>query len=241
MDKYVHGYSDRETQRLHDQAGSVRDLFHRDTTYPAGSKVLEVGCGVGAQSVTLARNSPDATFASFDISFEHNVSLHRANLFATPFRSETFDHLFVCHVVEHQAEPVAALMCLRELLRSDGSITVIEGDHGSCYFHPVIEGDHGSCYFHPESDESLRAWNCLIEVQARLGGNSLVGRELYPLLTKAGNNTIIPMVAGVRMQALEMGLIDAVAFDKGIQDLYDLAASKDGAFCYTFFKGTGRK
>jgi ubiquinone/menaquinone biosynthesis C-methylase UbiE len=264
---YVHGYSERESQRLHDQAGSVRELFHHDTAYPAGSTVLEVACGVGAQTVTLARNSPDANFTSFDISPEslkkahalvrqanvRNVNLHRANLFSPPFRSQSFDHLFVCHVVEHLAEPVAALACLRELLGSDGSIT-------------VIEGDHGSCYFHPESDESLRAWNCLIEVQAQLGGNSLVGRELYPLLVKAGfrdvqvsprmvysdesrpammdafvNKTIIPMVVGVRTQALEMGLIDAVSFDKGIQDLYDLAASKEGSFCYTFFKGTGRR
>ncbi len=264
---YVHGYSDRETQRLHDQAGSVRELFHHDTTYAGGDRVLEVGCGVGAQTVTLARHSPTATFISFDISREslrkaqalvrqsnvRNVRFHRANLFVPPFHPETFDHLFVCHVVEHLAEPVAALVCLRDMLRSDGSIT-------------LIEGDHGSCYFHPESEESLRAWNCLIEVQARLGGNSLVGRELYPLLTKAGfgevqvsprmvyadesrpvqmdafvNNTIIPMVQGIRSQALEMGLIDEAAFDKGIQDLYELAASKEGAFCYTFFKGTGVK
>jgi SAM-dependent methyltransferase len=264
---YVHGYSDRETQRLHDQAGSVRELFHHDTAYASGSRVLEVGCGVGAQTVTLARNSPTATFISFDISREslrkaqalvrqstaRNVRFHRANLFAAPFRPATFDHLFVCHVVEHLGDPVAALVCLRELLRNDGSVT-------------VIEGDHGSCYFHPESEESLRAWNCLIEVQARLGGNSLVGRELYPLLTMAGfrdvqvsprmvyadesrpgqmdafvNKTIIPMVAGVRAQALEMGLMDEAAFDKGIQDLYDLAASKEGTFCYTFFKGTGVK
>ena len=50
----------------------------------------------------------------------------------------------------------------------------------------VIEGDHGSCYFHPETKEAVRAWNYLIEVQAALGGNSLIGRQLYPLLAQAG-------------------------------------------------------
>ena len=29
-------------------------------------------------------------------------------------------------------------------------------------------------------------WNCLIEVQRRLGANSLIGRELFPLITDAG-------------------------------------------------------
>jgi methylase of polypeptide subunit release factors len=60
MCKYVHGYSDRESERLYDQANAVRDLLHHDTVFPPASKVLEAGCGVGAQTVILAKNSPDA-------------------------------------------------------------------------------------------------------------------------------------------------------------------------------------
>ena len=30
------------------------ELLHSDTAYPAGSQVLEAGCGVGAQTITLA-------------------------------------------------------------------------------------------------------------------------------------------------------------------------------------------
>lgn len=33
---YVHGYGEREAGRLLDQADSVRELIHRDTTFPAG-------------------------------------------------------------------------------------------------------------------------------------------------------------------------------------------------------------
>ena len=51
---YVHGYDERENERLQDQAGTLVDLLHGDTAYPAGSAVLEAGCGVGAQTVTLA-------------------------------------------------------------------------------------------------------------------------------------------------------------------------------------------
>ena len=65
---YVHGYDHRENIRLQDQASTLVELLHSDTSYPAGSRVLEAGCGVGAQTVTLARNSPNALITSVDIS-----------------------------------------------------------------------------------------------------------------------------------------------------------------------------
>ncbi|MFZ2394925.1 MAG: class I SAM-dependent methyltransferase, partial [Smithella sp.] len=43
-------------------------MLHSGAFYPAGSHVLEAGCGVGAQTVTLAKNSPDALITSVDIS-----------------------------------------------------------------------------------------------------------------------------------------------------------------------------
>lgn len=66
--KYVHGYDQREKTRLQDQAATLVDLLHSDITYPANSQVLEAGCGVGAQTVTLAENSPEAHMTSIDIS-----------------------------------------------------------------------------------------------------------------------------------------------------------------------------
>ena len=65
---YVHGYDHRENIRLQDQASTLVELLHSDTSYPAGSLVLEAGCGVGAQTVTLAKNSPNALITSIDIS-----------------------------------------------------------------------------------------------------------------------------------------------------------------------------
>jgi len=38
---YVHGYHRRENDRLQDQAGTLVDLLHSDTSYPPGSVVLE--------------------------------------------------------------------------------------------------------------------------------------------------------------------------------------------------------
>jgi len=65
---YVHGYSPDEAQRLGDQADTLAGLLHSGTSYPAGSRVLEVGCGVGAQTVHLVAGSPAARFTAIDTS-----------------------------------------------------------------------------------------------------------------------------------------------------------------------------
>jgi SAM-dependent methyltransferase len=263
---YVHGYSDRERARLFDQASTLAELLHGDTRYPAGSSVLEAGCGVGAQTVILARNSPEARFTSIDLSVEsleqarartrdaavHNVSFQRADIFDLSFPDESFDHVFVCFVLEHLAEPVRALASLKSRLKPGGSMTVIEGDHGSTFFHPDGPG-------------AWRAIQCLVELQARAGGDALIGRKLFPLLTEAGlsavtvsprmvyvdssrpewaegftKNTFTAMVEGVRERALALGLMEAGTWQEGIEELRQTAQT-NGVFCYTFFKGVGVK
>lgn len=263
---YVHGYSKEESDRLVDQANTLAALLHDDTSYPEGSKILEAGCGVGAQTFLLAKNSPDSQIVSVDISENSiklakslvnnesisNVEFHVADLFNLPFKDETFDHIFVCFVLEHLKDPVGALESLKRVLKKGGSIT-------------VIEGDHGSCYFYPETAESVNAWNCLIECQKRLNCNPMIGREIYPILKNSGFNsinvspkivyvdsskpdlvegfnkkTIIAMVEGVEDQAIELGMIDRVSWEKGIKDLYKTTET-DGVFFYNFFKGVGKK
>ena len=76
---YVHGYSGREAYRLGDQANTLAGLLHGDTGYAAGSRVLEVGCGVGAQTVHLVRASPGARVVAVDVSAE-SVAQARARV-----------------------------------------------------------------------------------------------------------------------------------------------------------------
>jgi SAM-dependent methyltransferase len=265
-DAYVHGYRASEQERLRDQAGTLVDLLHSDTAYPRGSAVLEAGCGVGAQTVTLAQRSPEARFTSVDISAlsiaearrrTHragltNVEFQQGDIFALPFGAESFDHVFVCFVLEHLSRPVDALRVLQRLLRPGGSIT-------------VIEGDHGSAYFHPDSAAAQAAIQCQVELQRKAGGNALIGRQVYPLMVEAGleavhvsarmvyvdssrpdlvdgftRKTFTAMIEGVREPAIDAGLIDAHSFDVGVVDLHR-TTEPDGVFCYTFFKGVGQK
>ena len=202
-DAYVHGYHARENERLRDQARALVDLLHADTAYPAGSRVLEVGCGVGAQTVTLARRSPEARFTSIDVSAASlaearrrteragltNVEFRQADVFALPFDSEAFDHVFVCFLLEHLARPVAALEILERLLEPGGTIT-------------VIEGDHGSTYFHPDSAAARAAIECQVRIQREAGGNALIGRQVYPLLVEAGFDAVRVTVSAVANEAV---------------------------------------
>ena len=262
---YIHGYSERESERLCDQARTLTFLLHNDTRYPAGSRVLEAGCGTGAQTVILAQNNPGAEITSVDISPDSirraearvlaegitNVTFCAGDLFSLPFAPESFDHIFVCFVLEHLADPGRALHVLRPLIRPGGTIIVIEGDHGSAYFHPI-------------SRTAVMAVRCLVDLQREAGGNALIGRELYPLLVQAGyadvqvsprmvyvdasrpalvdgftRQTFTAMVEGIRDTVLSRGLMTQKDWEQGIADLYR-TYEPDGVFCYTFFKATGK-
>jgi SAM-dependent methyltransferase len=263
---YVHGYSADEEVRLHAQATTLTGLLHADTRYPAGSRVLEAGCGVGAQTVILASHSPEASFTSIDISAASlaqardrarragapQVTFQQADLYRLPYGPGSFDHVFVCFVLEHLRDPVSALAELRRVLRPGGTFS-------------VIEGDHGSAYFHPDSDQARRAIQCLIDLQRQAGGDALIGRRLYPLLVQAGfrevgvsprmvyvdggrpalaegftRKTFTAMVEGVGGQVVGQGLMTPGDWTAGVSDLRR-AASPDGTFCYTFFKAVAFK
>ena len=46
-----------------------------------------------------------------------NVDFQQADIFNLPFEDETFDHIFVCFVLEHLQDPIFALESLRRVLR----------------------------------------------------------------------------------------------------------------------------
>jgi ubiquinone/menaquinone biosynthesis C-methylase UbiE len=264
--RYVHGYSAKESSRLFDQAVTLTELLHDGTYYPKGAKLLEAGCGVGAQTIILSQNSSGAKITSIELSPESlkkaealakksklkNVVFQQADIYNLPFKKASFDHIFVCFVLEHLKDPVAALSSLKKVLKPTGSIT-------------VIEGDHGSAYYHPRSSAAQKTIDCLIKIQSKLGGDALIGRRLYPLLKKAEfknvrviprvvyadsslpgivdgftKKTFIAMVKGAKEQAIKLGLITKSDWQRGLRAL-SKTAGKNGTFSYTFFKAIACK
>jgi len=260
----VHGYDDRESIRLKDQANCLSELLHHDSIFPQGSTILEAGCGVGAQTKIIAPKNPDSKFISIDISEEslnkanalikslniHNVEFQIDNIFDLKFQEESFDHVFVCFVLEHLPNPKDVLAALKKVLKKGGTITLIEGDHGSTFYYPY-------------SHYAQAAINAQVKLQSENGGNALIGRQLYPLLINSGykkckvsprivyvdsskpdlvegftKNTFTAMIEGIKEKANRSSIMDASSFDRGVQDLYR-TTQIDGVFCYTFFKGLG--
>ena len=80
--------------------------------------------------------------------------------------------------------PSDALRCLA-VLKPGGTITVIEGDHGRPISIPTTPP--------PRRRSGVRS-----TLQARAGGNSLIGRQLYPLMTAAGFGAVLAAWDGVR-------------------------------------------
>jgi SAM-dependent methyltransferase len=266
LKRYVHGFSEEETKRLNDQATSISELLHWDSVWPDGAVVLEAACGVGAQTRMISQRNPNVRFVSVDLSEKslstatkvieslgiNNVEFRHADVFDLPFDDDQFDHVFVCFLLEHLAEPLIALRELKRVLKPGGTIT-------------VIEGDHGSTYFYPDSEFAQRAVQAQVTLQKQNGGNANIGRELYPMLSSAEfihvgvnprvvyvddsrpemvenftRNTFTAMIKGVGDEVISKNIVSADEFEQGIRDLYK-TADGGGTFCYTFFKAIAYK
>ena len=264
---YIHGYTPREKQRLEEQSVILKKLLHSDIRFGPGEKILEAGCGVGAQTAILAENSPESLITALDINGDSirkarerireegisNVTFAQADISNLEHQENSFDHIFLCFVLEHISDPSDALDRLKYVLKPGGSIT-------------IIEGDHGSCFWHPQSDASQAVWHSFIETQALLKHNGLIGRELFPLLHYAGfrqiavspryvyadgsdaallsgvvTRIIVPMVQTAHERALNNRHIEKKTWEQGIRDLRRTAKPPDGTFFYTWFKAAGIK
>jgi ubiquinone/menaquinone biosynthesis C-methylase UbiE len=148
--EYVHGYGTPEQQRLVEQAEHWRHRLICDgTQLEPGTRLLEVGCGVGAVLAVLGQEYPGLRLFGVDIepkqlefAREHlaragvEASLAEGDALALPFEDESFDHVWMMWFLEHLREPVDALREARRVLAGGGAITAIEVDYGTCRAEP---------------------------------------------------------------------------------------------------------
>ena len=227
-----------------DELISLTDLG-KSIVAPKNKYSKFISIDISLESLDQARNIADSNRIN-------NVVFQQANIFELPFGDEYFDHIFLSFVLEHIPNPIQALSKLKRVLKKNGTIT-------------LIEGDHGSTYFHPDSDTAKKAIQCQVEIQKQNGGDANIGRKLYPLLNQSGfkeikvyprqvyvddsnpkwvegftKNTFTAMIKGISEEAISKNLIGKKEFEKGIKDL-NRTAEGGGTFCYTFFKGIGTK
>jgi cyclopropane fatty-acyl-phospholipid synthase-like methyltransferase len=150
MTEYVHGYGTPEQERLVEQAEHWRHRLIRDgTQLEPGTRLLEVGCGVGAVLAVLGQEFPGVRLTGVDIEPKQldyaRGHLERAGVEATlvqadalelPFEDEWFDHVWMMWFLEHIADPPAVLREAKRVLVPGGAITAIEVDYSTCRAEP---------------------------------------------------------------------------------------------------------
>ena len=122
---YVHGFTPDEQERLYRQARFVEHRVHENLPFRRAKKMIEVGCGVGAQTDILLRRWPDLHVTGLDAS-PPNLARALAHLAKLPwaegryhfahgdagsmeFAADSFDSAFLCWVLEHVADPMLVL------------------------------------------------------------------------------------------------------------------------------------
>ncbi len=186
---YLHGFTDTEQRRLHEQARFLEHRVHDRLPFWRRRELLEVGCGVGAQTEILLRHFPELSITGIDASQE-NLAKARENLSRLPwaegryelhpmdatrmgFAAESFDSAFLCWILEHVADPLLVLSEVRRVLRPGSPVVVTEVQNASFFLDPY-------------SPATLNYWMAFNDHQLELGGDPFVGAKLGNLLQAVG-------------------------------------------------------
>jgi SAM-dependent methyltransferase len=253
---YVHGYGTPEQERLVAQAEHWRHRLIRDGTHLApGTRLLELGCGVGAVLAVLGQEFPGIELTGVDIEPKQlefaRRHLQRAGVEATlvetdaaalPFADGSFDHVWTMWFLEHVADPVGVLREARRVLVPGGAITAIEVDYSTCRAEP-----------------STPAFEALVEAMVRgmdASGWSDAGTRLPGWLREAGFVDVVegerPFwwrdddLAGQASYAADVleSALDALPGDEkqlraGLRDLRSLPATPGAGLGWVVHKSTG--
>jgi SAM-dependent methyltransferase len=188
--RYLHGYSEDEQRRLHRQARTFEPILHRDLRFGGRARLLEIGCGAGAQTAILLRRNPALRIVAVDRSATHLAAARRyfarrralaegrvefveAEATKLPLEAGSFDAALSVWLLEHASDPLGILREARRVLKVGGRLYVREVFNASVYIRPLC----------PALEEYWAAYNAL---QYELGGNPNIGVELGNLCREAG-------------------------------------------------------
>lgn len=186
---YLHGFSSQEQERLRVQASFAEHTLYHDLDFSGSDKLLEIGCGVGAQSEILLRRFPHIHLTGIDQSEKQLSSakshldslqfakdrfdLHQMDAANMSFKANTFDAAFVCWVLEHVSSPANILAEIRRVLRPGGII----------YIHEVM---NNTFFLDPYSPNVWKYWMAFNDFQYENAGDPFVGAKLGNLLSSGG-------------------------------------------------------
>lgn len=192
---YIHGFSPEEQTRLISQNEVLAPYIYKAFDFKYLNHILEIGCGVGAQMMTLLNAYPHLFITGVELN-EKQLIRANANLANFPQWKNRYkllqadavydqrpdfpvvpDAILLVWVLEHVSDPVGLLANIRSWVRA-----------GTRIF--ITEVNHQSLHFYPSQPEILQYWEDTIRCQNRFGGNANIGMELANLLLSAGYENI---------------------------------------------------
>jgi SAM-dependent methyltransferase len=103
---------------------------------PAGSQVLDIGCGTGEFLAAIKHRfqvtgvEPEAAAAEWG-SKNHAITIHSGYLDQIDLQENHYDLVTMWHALEHIPDPVGALKHIHRLLKSDGKLLIALPNIGS--------------------------------------------------------------------------------------------------------------
>jgi SAM-dependent methyltransferase len=258
-DNYIHGTRPSEHERLAALNRMTNRAFIDFLAVPPGARVLEVGSGLGLLASEVAAAGEGVHVWGVERSAEQiasavhhpRVSYVRGDAHHLDFPDGSFDLAYARYVLEHVADPLQVLREMRRVTRAGGRVATCENDVSLFRVDP-------SC---PAFEQVFAAFQ---ELQATLGGDSLVGRRLYRLFRAAGFSAIelsvqpevhwhgspwfaawmknaVAIVEGAREALKQARLCDERAISAAVAELTAVSARDDASSTFVWNRAIAQR
>lgn len=152
-EQYTHGHHP-SVLRSHSWRTVENSAAYLIPHLAAGQTVLDVGSGPGTITVDLARRvapgqvigvdaSADVVGQANALAFDegvHNATFQVGDVYALDFPDDTFDVVHTHQLLQHLANPVAAITEIRRVLKPGGVFGAREVDYGGVIWSPPLPG-----------------------------------------------------------------------------------------------------
>ncbi|MCB0389829.1 MAG: methyltransferase domain-containing protein [Bdellovibrionales bacterium] len=191
--EYIHGFSREEQERLIRQAEFLKPYIYEKIQMTNVNHLLEVGCGVGAQTKILLEIFPHLKITGVDLSKDQlAVAEKRLKKYIDEGRlklieadasklnildDESFDGAFLCWFLEHVPKPVAVLKEVKNKLKPGSPLWSTEVMNWTLFVEPY-------------SPNLLKYWFEFNDYQWSLKGNPFIGAQMGNYLTEANYSKV---------------------------------------------------